>query len=87
MNIEKELQADSRVVAAGGSSRHTALNPTFVTSKRTEREFSTSAAVKDKKPFIQTLVGAEITEMATSPRMFGKINSNMRVEKVTTRQP
>lgn len=84
MNIEKELQADSRVVAASGSSR---LNPTFVTTKRTEREFSTSAAVKDKKPFIQTLVGDEITEMATSPRMFGKINSKMRggVEKVATR--
>lgn len=48
--------------------------PTFTTSKRAERDLSTSVK-KDKKALFETCVAAEITG---NSRVFGKLNSNKR---------
>ncbi len=66
-------------------------NATFATSKRAERDLSTSI-IREQKQASKKLA-AEITEMSGKSRIFDKINSNMRsgvqinMEAIAPRSP
>ena len=66
-----EQESSSRV--SGGLSRQV-FNATLATSKRQERDLSSQKLNETKA----NLIGAEITEITTNSRMFGKLNSNKR---------